>query len=552
MIGLALGYLFFHEKAPNTPHIHDHKSQSTTWTCSMHPQIRQPEAGDCPICGMDLIPVDADDADLENPLEIKMSPTALQLAHVQTEMVSKKKPIKEIRLNGKVQADERYIFSQTSHISGRIEQLLVTYTGEYIRKGQVIAYIYSPELVTAQEELFEAKKIKDQQPALFKAAKEKLQNWKLTDQQIEGILEAETPTEHFPILSDVSGVVTKKRVNLGDHIREGSPLFEVANLSQVWILFDVYERDLAWVNVGNEVDFIVPTVPGAHFTGKISFIDPVINPQTRVAKARIAFPNHAQRFKPEMLVQGTLQSPLKNGEPAIIIPKSAVMWTGKRSLVYVKTHTTTGMGFEMRDITLGPALGNQYLITEGLEEGEEIVVYGTFSVDAAAQLAGKPSMMTQPMHSKTFTINQQTQKELHAFLKAYFKLKDALVQDDVTQAQQAWKALQQADEAMQIHALSGEAHQALTTHQAIIHSLIHQLAPDASIENIRIKFNPLSDQVIQLAKSFNVANEVLFVQHCPMANSNRGAYWLSTEQEIRNPYFGAAMLTCGSIKEKIR
>src|SRR5690554_995080 len=170
IIGLFFGWLIFgsSEESTSQAEQHDH-NEKTIWTCSMHPQIRSQEPGDCPICGMELIPLSDDKEEGDDPMEIKMSPTAMQLAAVQTSIVSKQEPIKEVRLNGKVKTDERKVYSQSSHIPGRIEKLTVNFTGESVQKGQVLAYVYSPELVAAQEELFEAGKIKDAQPSLYNA-----------------------------------------------------------------------------------------------------------------------------------------------------------------------------------------------------------------------------------------------------------------------------------------------------------------------------------------------------------------------------------------------
>lgn len=286
VLGLLLGWFFFGGTPENQTSEHQHEqSENTTWTCSMHPQIRQPEPGQCPICGMDLIPLNSESSDEENPMEIKMSPTAMQLANVQTSVITRQKPVKEVRMNGKVKADERKISSQSSHIPGRIEKLMVSFTGEQVSKGQVLAYVYSPELVTAQEELFEAYKIKEDQPQLYQAARGKLSNWKLTEKQIDKILEASEPQEQFPVLADVSGVVLSKKVNLGDYIKKGQILFEVADLSKIWVLFDVYESDMPWIKKGNDVVFTIQSLPGETFKGNITFVDPVINPKTRVAAA---------------------------------------------------------------------------------------------------------------------------------------------------------------------------------------------------------------------------------------------------------------------------
>ncbi|MFX3626045.1 MAG: efflux RND transporter periplasmic adaptor subunit [bacterium] len=167
---IGLGGLLFSNSEEKHQHTTQPEEEQQIWTCSMHPQIRKTEAGKCPICGMDLIPL-SNESGAENPMEIKMSPTAMQLANIQTSVIKKQKPVKEVRMNGKIKADERLVFSQSAHLSGRIEKLLVNFTGESVSKGQTLAYIYSPELVTAQEELFEALKIKNSQPALFEDTK---------------------------------------------------------------------------------------------------------------------------------------------------------------------------------------------------------------------------------------------------------------------------------------------------------------------------------------------------------------------------------------------
>jgi Cu(I)/Ag(I) efflux system membrane fusion protein len=394
----------------------------------MHPQIRQNEPGDCPICGMDLIPLeDETDSDID-PMAISMSPTAMQLASIRTALVGSADPVKSVHLNGKVQSDERLVFSQASHIPGRIEKLLVNFTGEFVKKGQVIASVYSPDLVTAQEELFEAQKIKESQPQLFNAAKEKLKNWKLTESQIEQIIQSEQTEEVFNIQADVSGYVTNRKVNVGDYISRGQSIYEIADLSRVWVLFDVYEQDMAWIKKGDKVSFTVASIPGETFEGTISFLDPVIDAKTRVAKARVEITNRELKLKPGMFASGTVEAKLPNQSDAVVVPKTAVMWTGKRSVVYVKNTTDQGVNFIMRNVTLGPALGESFIVEDGLQKGEEIAVNGTFSIDAAAQLAGKPSMMS-PQGGRVSTghdhgnmemqeMNVQTGESKHTSFKA--------------------------------------------------------------------------------------------------------------------------------------
>ena len=359
----------------------------------MHPQIKMKEPGKCPICGMDLIQLAHSGIVNVDPDAIQMSKDAAQLANVLTTIVTKHKPVKEVRLYGKVQADERLFQSQTSHVPGRIERLNLNFTGESVVKGQVLAEIYSPELITAQQELLETAKTKQLQPELYEASKEKLRQWKLTDDQITKIESSGVIQNNFNVLSNTSGTVTARRVNNGDHVSEGTVLFDIADLSKVWIMFDAYESDLQFLHVGEKLSFNIQALPGQDFTGNIIFIDPVIDPVTRVAKIRVETGNKSGKLKPEMFATGIVASTLNEFAEDVIIPKSAVLWTGKRSVVYVKQPDSEEPVFKMREVDLGPMLGESYVITGGLSEGEEIVTSGTFSVDAAAQLEGKPSMM---------------------------------------------------------------------------------------------------------------------------------------------------------------
>ena len=369
----------------------------------MHPQIRMPQPGKCPICGMDLIPLSQSGITSVDPDAIHMSKDAAQLANVLTTVVTKKKPVKEVRLYGKVQADERLFQSQTAHVPGRIERLNINFTGETVVKGQVLAEIYSPELITAQQELLETVKTKQLQPELYEASKEKLRQWKLTDKQIAKIKSSGVIQNNFEVLSNISGTVTARRVNTGDHVSQGTVLFDIADLSKVWIMFDAYESDLQFLHTGEKLSFTLQALPGIDFTGNIAFIDPVIDPVTRVAKVRIETGNQSGKLKPEMFATGIVSSTLAEYYGNVVIPKSAVLWTGKRSVVYVKQPGSEEPVFKIREVELGPMLGESYVIMNGLSEGEEVVTSGTFSVDAAAQLEGKPSMMN-PMGGKTLSM----------------------------------------------------------------------------------------------------------------------------------------------------
>ncbi|MDW7692148.1 efflux RND transporter periplasmic adaptor subunit [Flammeovirgaceae bacterium SG7u.111] len=551
-VGVVIGWVI---KSSNNsiikPSSHHHiiePSNHQEWTCSMHPQIRKNEPGDCPICGMDLIPLESE-TDVEvDPMAVSMSATAMQLAQVQTMVVGYGDTEKAVRLNGKVQADERKVFTQSSHIPGRIEQLTANFTGDYVKEGQAIAYIYSPELVNAQEELFEAQKIKDTQPGLFNAAKEKLKNWKLTDVQIDQILSSGKAKSKFPVLANVSGYVSKKLVNLGDYIKLGQPIYEIMDLSKVWVLFEVYESDLSWIKKGDKVSYTVQSLTSETFEGEITYIDPSIDPVTRVAKARVEVVNKELKLKPEMFASGIVSSEVGGKEQQVVVPKSAVMWTGKRSVVYVKNTTSQGVSFLLREVSLGATLGEGFVIEKGLQLGEEVAVNGTFSIDAAAQLAGKPSMMSL---EEKVDVGEDAKTALLPLFRSYFELKKALAADDFGKAKEAGGTMKVELVNVDMKLFEGDAHK-LWMEQAdqLKKGLVH-VSHFNEIDELRKVFMPISNAMIVLAESFQPLSETVYVQRCPMADNDRGADWLSLEKEILNPYFGDMMLNCGEVKKVI-
>jgi Cu(I)/Ag(I) efflux system membrane fusion protein len=595
VIGILLGWLLFGGGEKQADNHNDTGAEvEQVWTCSMHPQIRKNEPGLCPICGMDLIPLKTGN-DGGDPNSYQMSEDAMKLANITTMIVGSSNASKEIRLNGKVAVDERNAYSQSTHIPGRIEQITVNFTGEKVRRGQTLATVYSPELVTAQEELLQAASIKESQPELFEAAQEKLRNWKINQSQIDQILSNGKAIQRFSIRADVNGVVTKKMLELGDYVERGMPIYEISDLSKVWVLFDLYESELAWVKEGSEIEYTVNSLPGETFTGIISFIDPLIDPQTRVASARVEVSNKDGRLKPETFASGIVKNKIgKVDSKEIVIPKTAVLWTGKRSVVYMKE----GSGFKMRKITLGPALGDAYIVKDGLEIGEEIVSNGTFTIDAAVQLSGRPSMMSpegngggNPMpgmdmggdtkkgNSKTtmsdeemknmdapktenvtdhtkmgkrITVSTAFKNQLEKVFDEYLILKDALADDDNSAAQKSAAALLNDMAKVDMKLLSNqEAHNHWMLIGKEIKASATSISKTSDIAIQRNHFKHLSAHLIKAVKLFGV-NQQVYEQFCPMADDNNGAYWLSQFKEIKNPYFGKAMPTCGETKSTIK
>ncbi len=566
LAAFALGY-FLSPKAvaPSQSADHQHDSiNETIYTCSMHPQIRQNEPGDCPICGMELIPLVGDGDGNDNSLVLEMTPEAVTISGISTTIVGEGKMADNqgLRLTGKVQADETTTASIVAHLPGRIEQLYVRFTGEQIKKGDRVATIYSADLISAQRELLEAQKIKDINPALLEAAKNKLRYWKISESQIEGILASGKVQENFDIYSEYSGVVTKRKVSVADHLMAGTVLFEIQDLSKLWAVFDVYENDLGKISVGQKVSFTAAGIPNKTFNAIINFIDPVIRPDTRTAAVRATIRNSNGRIKPEMFVSGIIKSSIGNRKKMeLTVPKTAVLWTGKRSVVYVKVPDAEVPSFEFREVELGDVVGDNYLIKSGLSPGEEVVTKGAFVIDASAQLNNQSSMMNRLVSIKDvpkpkdkipdFTdVVAPFKKQLNDLAQAYLKLKVAFVKTDAQSAAHFAQAFKEQLTQVDMKLMKGDAHQYWMKQLKAMDAHAQKIAEQNDIKKQRIQFQFLSDAMINTLKAFG-SIEPLYVEHCPMAFDGEGADWISSESVIRNPYFGSEMMTCGSVVDTL-
>lgn len=574
VVGLLLGWLLFGSSSKEkTVHNHDvviEKNQM--WTCSMHPQIMQPEPGDCPICGMDLIPAETS-ADGLAADQFKLTENAMALADIQTSVVGDDKiDGNTIKLSGKIVENEEDNAVQVSYFSGRIEQLNISFTGEKVNKGQLLATIYSPELYAAQQELITAASLKESQPALYKAVRNKLKLWKLSESQITQIETSGKVKENFPVYATVSGTVSEKLVAEGDYIKQGQSLLKIANLSTVWANFDVYENQIDLFKKGQEISIVTNTYTNKTFKGKVDFIDPILNSSTRTVKLRVVLNNQDNLFKPGMFVEGKIEGIQTNTAQTISIPATAILWTGKRSVVYLKANPNEPI-FEMRQITLGNKIGNQYQVLEGLHTGDEIVTNGTFTVDAAAQLQGKKSMMNSAggkvmtgheghlgtentasnntNANKRIKVDSNFQKQLKDVFNDYIQLKDALVKDDSKNVLLASKKLEDHLAKVDMKLLiDTKAHANWMSLEKELKSAANLIANTSNIEEQRNHFKHLSSHLTTAIEVFGI-NKKVYHQFCPMAANNKGAYWLSTEEKVINPYFGKAMLTCGEVKQVI-
>ena len=575
LVGLFLGWLVFGNlSSTNTVHEHiEIADKNERWTCSMHPQILSEAPGDCPICGMDLIPAETRAEGLLAD-QFKLTANAMALANIQTSIVgSGKAEDNEIQLSGKIAENEATNVVQVSYFSGRIETLAIGFIGEEVFKGQLLATMYSPELYAAQQELITALSLKDTQPALYKAVRTKLKLWKLSESQINKIEMSGKIQEIFPVYATVSGTVSEKLVAEGAAIKKGQPLFKIANLETVWASFDVYENQINRFKKGQEITITTNAAPNNLYKSKVAFIDPILNTSTRTVTLRAVLPNKEGMFKPGMFVEGEIKTINSRTTEVITIPSSAVLWTGKRSVVYLKVIINEPV-FEIREITLGNKNGPTYEVLSGLNIGDEIVTNGTFTVDAAAQLQGKRSMMnnsgsTNMTEHKTYLgsntsiskvtkrngerleVSKEFQNQLKEVFMEYVALKDAFVKENsksiIEQSKKILSLLSIADIKLIENKEADKYWVSLEKELTVGLNLILKTPKNKEQRNY---FKQVSASLIKAIQVFGI-NEKVFVVFCPMADSNKGAYWLSIEEKVINPYFGNKMLSCGEVKQVI-
>ncbi len=465
VISLVVGYVArgVFSPAPDTTdtsakHVaHEETKAPQVWTCSMHPQIKLPKPGLCPLCNMQLIPLETQDEDAGGLRELTISENAKKLMEIQTVPVERKFVEAEVRMVGKIDFDETRLKYITAWIPGRLDRLFVDYTGVPVKKGDHMVYLYSPELLSAQEELLQSLEavksleksdisiLRETSEATVVAVREKLRLWGLKPEQIAEIERRGTTSDHMTIYAPSGGIVVHKNAQEGMYVKTGTKIYTIADLSQVWVRLDAYESDLMWLRYGQKIEFTTEAYPGERFTGTIAFIDPILTQTTRTVKVRINVSNPEMRLKPGMFVRAVAKAKIATGakvmdaalagkwicpmhpdvvkeiagkcdicemplvrteslgylglapgkaDKPLVIPASAALVTGTRAIVYVELPDTEKPTFEGREIVLGPRAGDYYLVRHGLSEGEHVVVKGSFKIDAELQIQAKPSMMT--------------------------------------------------------------------------------------------------------------------------------------------------------------
>jgi len=599
------------------------------YTCSMHPTVRlQDPNAKCPICFMELIPVMNTDDGEGMEMRLTLSESAKAMSKIETTKVGRFYPSAESRLYGKLVYDETSVARLSAYFPGRIDRLFVNYVGVTVQEGDHLAELYSPDLLAAFEELRQAKNsfdsagdasefLRKTAGQTLVASREKLRLFGLTQQQVEDVESGVFDSDVLTIYSPIGGVVTHLAAREGDYLKTGDPIATVSNLSRLWLDLEAYESQLPMLRWGFPVTFTVEAHPGEVFEGRVSFIEPIIDERTRTAAVRVAVDNTDMRLKPGMFstavvrakisadgavlsdeLAGKWVSPMhptvvKNEKGTcdicgmdmvtaeslgvvgdfsqsvkpLVIPRTAVLFTGTRSVVYVQIPDQDKPTYEGRTIELGTRAGEYYTVRSGLNEGDEVVVHGAFRIDSAMQILAKPSMMTpsgggggggghdhgggggagamSQMDMKDM-VPEQFVQSLAPIYSAYLDAQELLAGDDLGGFLEAAQRLGDSLDSVEIVGLVGES---LGRWRRADSNLKFD-SSITTIDNARLRFETMTRAILDLQDQFgNASDQTLYTAFCPMAFDFKGAKWIQRGTEINNPYFGDQMLRCGDIQE---
>jgi Cu(I)/Ag(I) efflux system membrane fusion protein len=540
--------------------------------CPMHPQIKSnKENAVCPICNMALVELEG--GIVEAPKHLTLTTQQVQQAGVVTQPVMRRTLYREIDTTGRIDYDERRLAKITSWVRGksRIEKLHVNYKGIHVEQGEPLAELYSPELIVAQQEYLSALRTLSGRTTggfddeLLQSARQKLKYQGLADTQIDKLTETKRPLDRIPILAPISGTVHKRNVQEGQYVMEGDVLFELVDLSRLWVFADIFEEELPVVKLGLPVETSVQNLPGQTFRGEIAFIDHMIKPGTRTVQIRVDVANPDHRLKAGMFARVRLE----HQWPSVLaVPESAVLWSGQRAVVMVKSGEGT---FTPREVQLGRkwlyasdngtpdrSLGfgedrvRFHEVLAGLTPGEDVVTAGAFLLNAESQFQSVLAKMLPPESQRATleqVVGEPVGSRIRSVLDAYFKLSRSLADDKLGEVPAQLAALTNSTKALVETAAASDA-KTLKADAVKFHALVASLSavPPKDAVDARTRFGRISHELTNLLEAHGgktLFGRDLYQFECGMAKVGYER-WLWWSPEIHNPYMGQKMLKCGT------
>ena len=541
-------------------------SDSQYYTCGMHPWVILPEPGDCPICHMELVPLDP--AKLAG--EIAIDPVTVQNIGVRIAEVTEGELSQQVRTVGTVTYNEEAVRDVNTRVSGWIEELHVDETGVQVEAGQPLFELYSPELYAAQQEYLLAYRNRDTGDTadggginLLDSARTRLSYFGIGEDQIQRLQETGQPSQTMTITSPHSGVVTEKHATEGMRITPGMRVYRIADLSTVWVMATVYEQDVPYVVPGQPATLTLPHLPGERFEGEVAYVYPYLEEQARAVRVRLEFPNPEGTLKPGMYGTVRLNRTL-DGE-AVLVPREAIVGTGEREVVFV---SLGGGRFEPRDVETGAQTEDGTVeVLEGLEPGEQVVTSGQFLLDSESQMRSalakmvkgnsaaeqEPAVETAEPAALS-ELPEPAAQRLTAAMESYFAIGSALANDTLEGVGPKALELREALEALRETELA-EAPDLWSRHEQQFEAIagyVQELGEAQDLRPAREAYAGLSNALVALVRATGVPSSMdqpvhRFVCGWGWVEETPGrGVWLQLGDEPRNPYMGAAsgMLAC--------
>lgn len=509
-------------------------AESHVFQCSMHPWIKSDHPGKCTICGMELVESSAasSSAAADSSL-VALNPSSISVVGVETSTVARQPLTRTFRVNGEIDDDDTRHHILSARVPGRIEHLGVTYQGQQVAAGAELATIYSPEMLAAQRVYLE--RLKAGAPAYstaeLSAAREQLQLLGLTADDLAQLEQKRDPSALVVVRAPEAGTVVLKHVYQGQYVQTSDRLFEIADFSSMWFVFDVYEQDIPWVQPGQTVEIGTRAVPGEVITAPIAFVDPNFNETTHTTKARAVLPNPhfggggAEHTLPHrVLAEGRV---LVESPAVLAAPRSAILDAGAGPVAYVDLG---GGNYEQRHLRLGRRGDALVEVLDGLKENENVVTSGALFLDAQAQLAREASVHSSGAAAPSPHASERTDaaapladSPLAQLAGAATDAAAALGSDDFARYEKIFPSLVAA--ARNFPALP-------------------KLEPGSDLKTARASFEPWSTAVADLLKPHRAQLGVKVFQ-CPMSPVLHTGRWVQRSQPLKNPFFGSAMPDCG-------
>jgi Cu(I)/Ag(I) efflux system membrane fusion protein len=502
--------------------------------------------------------------------QVQLSERARTLGRVRTTAVRRlEEPRATIHLLGRLEVAETRQHTVTAWTGGRIDRLRVESTGAKLRRGQVIATLYSPEIYAAHRDLITASQQLDslsggeafaRRSAIsnIRSTRRRLELLGVPERVIDRMAEAERPWTDIDIRTPFGGTVTERLVREGEYVQPGTGLYRVADLSKLWVQLDAYETDLQLVDVGAPVELTVASVPDRIFEGRVAFIDPTVDTKTRTVSLRVELDNPDGALRPGMFAEARLSGSIDPAhDRTLVIPESAPLFSGRRSLVYVELPGRDRPTYEAREVRLGDKVEDMYPVIAGLREGERVVSHGAFILDADLQIRGGKSLMMRDVDARdpldeVLSPSPQLRAALAPVLRAYLDVQEALAADDLAAAREATTSLEETAREVEADGADRRVADAWLELRAELISYATSIRKSGDIAGARRAFEGLSETIKRLLHRFgNPLDEPLRLAYCPMAFDNAGAEWIQRAPEIDNAYFGAEMRRCGEIRQTV-